>query len=41
MPPEHISPAAQSPFTEHVHWNPVWLAVHCAVGPHWLFIVHA
>jgi hypothetical protein len=40
-PEEHVSPEAQSPSTEQVHSIAVWVAAHCAVGPHWLSNVHA
>jgi hypothetical protein len=41
IPEAQDSPVAQSLFTEHVHSNVVWVGVHCAFGPHWLFDVHA
>ena len=34
IPEAHASPEAQSPLTEHVHWNVEWVAVHWALGPH-------
>jgi hypothetical protein len=41
IPPRHSSPGAQSVACEHVHWDVECVAVHVAVGPHWLFVVHA
>jgi hypothetical protein len=40
IPWEHVSPEAQSEVWEQVHCMPVCVAVHVAVGPHWLFVVH-
>jgi hypothetical protein len=34
MPPLQVSPLAQSSFCEQVHWMPVWVAAHLALGPH-------
>lgn len=39
-PEEQVSPEAQSVDAAHVHCIPVCVAVHWAVDPHWLFVVH-
>jgi hypothetical protein len=40
-PESHASPVAQSVLTEHVHCNVECVAVHWALGPHWLFDAQA
>jgi hypothetical protein len=41
MPAAHASPVAQSPLTVQVHWTELCVAVHVAVGPHWLSAVQS
>jgi hypothetical protein len=36
MPEAQVSPVAQSLSAAHVHWTAWCVAVHLALGPHWL-----